>query len=189
MAAETGHLRIGELSRRSGVSNQLLRAWERRYGLLEPMRTEGGYRLYSDQDERRVAAMLANLDRGLSAAEAARLALDTAEGVDAPDATVLERGTQQLRATLDSLDEAGAHAALDRLLAELSVEAVLREAGCPTCASSGSAGRAATPRSARSTSRPGSCAAGCSASPADGGVARVRTRCSRARRTSITSSV
>ena len=56
MAAETGHLRIGELSRRSGVSNQLLRAWERRYGLLEPMRTEGGYRLYSDQDERRVVA-------------------------------------------------------------------------------------------------------------------------------------
>ena len=131
MAAETGHLRIGELSRRSGVSNQLLRAWERRYGLLEPMRSEGGYRLYSDQDERRVAAMLANLERGLSAAEAARLALDTAEGVDAPDATVLERGTQQLRATLDSLDEAGAHAALDRLLAELSVEAVLREAVLP----------------------------------------------------------
>ena len=131
MAPETGHLRIGELSRRSGVSNQLLRAWERRYGLLEPMRTEGGYRLYSDQDERRVAAMLANLERGLSAAEAARLALDTAESVDAPDATVLERGTQQLRATLDSLDEAGAHAALDRLLAELSVEAVLREAVLP----------------------------------------------------------
>ena len=51
--------------------------------------------------------------------------------VDAPDATVVERGMQQLRAALDNLDEAGAHAALDRLLAELSVEAVLREAVLP----------------------------------------------------------
>ena len=31
-------LRIGELSKRSGVSPQLLRAWERRYGLLRPTR-------------------------------------------------------------------------------------------------------------------------------------------------------
>ncbi len=131
MTAETGHLRIGELSRRSGVSTQLLRAWERRYGLLEPMRTEGGYRLYSDRDERRVAGMLSNLERGLSAAEAARAALDATDTGDLLDATVLERGTQQLRATLDNLDEAGAHTALDRLLAELSVETVLREAVLP----------------------------------------------------------
>ncbi|MET0564612.1 MAG: MerR family DNA-binding transcriptional regulator, partial [Gaiellaceae bacterium] len=32
--AEPGHLRIGELSRRVGVSPELLRAWELRYGLL-----------------------------------------------------------------------------------------------------------------------------------------------------------
>ena len=31
-------LRIGELSKRSGVSPELLRAWERRYGLLKPAR-------------------------------------------------------------------------------------------------------------------------------------------------------
>ena len=31
-----GLLRIGELSRRSGVSPELLRAWERRYQLLRP---------------------------------------------------------------------------------------------------------------------------------------------------------
>jgi len=34
-------LRIGELSRRSGVSPELLRAWERRYGLFEPARSPG----------------------------------------------------------------------------------------------------------------------------------------------------
>ena len=46
MEATTGYVRIGELSRRSGVSTELLRAWERRYGLLRPTRSEGGFRLY-----------------------------------------------------------------------------------------------------------------------------------------------
>lgn len=132
MAEAAGHLRIGELSRRTGVSNELLRAWERRYGLLQPARTQGGYRLYSPEDERRVAAMRAHLERGLSAAEAARLAIDESTyGAPAPATPVLRRGVEQLRATLDGLDEAGAHAAFDRLLAELSVETVLREAVLP----------------------------------------------------------
>jgi DNA-binding transcriptional MerR regulator len=36
---EIGLFRIGELSRRSGVSPELLRAWERRYDLLQPTRS------------------------------------------------------------------------------------------------------------------------------------------------------
>ena len=47
---EPGLLRIGELSRRSGVSPELLRAWERRYQLLHPARSQGGLRLYSLED-------------------------------------------------------------------------------------------------------------------------------------------
>ncbi|HEX5540067.1 MAG TPA: MerR family DNA-binding transcriptional regulator, partial [Micromonospora sp.] len=43
-----GLLRIGELSRRVGVSDHVLRAWERRYGLLKPVRSAGGFRLYSE---------------------------------------------------------------------------------------------------------------------------------------------
>ena len=72
--AEHGRLRIGELSRRVDVSPELLRAWESRYGLVRPERTAGGLRLYSDEDERRVREMKRQLDRGLAAAEAARLA-------------------------------------------------------------------------------------------------------------------
>jgi DNA-binding transcriptional MerR regulator len=128
VAADGGHLRIGELSRRSGVSPELLRAWERRYGLLRPERSDGGFRLYTARDEQRVASMRANLDRGLSAAEAARLTLAEPEvdvaGADA-GAPALERGADELRAALDALDETRAHAALDRMLAVLSVQAVL----------------------------------------------------------------
>ena len=41
MASSEGQpaLRIGELSRRLGVSDHVLRAWESRYGLLQPVRS------------------------------------------------------------------------------------------------------------------------------------------------------
>ena len=76
-------LRIGELSRRLGVSGHVLRAWESRYGLLRPVRSAGGFRLYSEADEMRVRRMQAHLAGGLSAAEAARTVLreDTGDGV------------------------------------------------------------------------------------------------------------
>ena len=68
-------LRIGELSRRLGVSDHVLRAWESRYSLLEPVRSAGGFRLYSEADVLRVRRMQAYLASGLSAAEAAQAVL------------------------------------------------------------------------------------------------------------------
>ncbi len=121
-------MRIGELSRRSGISPELLRAWEQRYGLLRPLRSEGGFRLYSPQDERRIAVMRSHLDRGLSAAEAARLTLDEERR---PETPVLERSAGELRAALDAFDETAAQSALDRLLSAFSVEVVLREVVLP----------------------------------------------------------
>jgi MerR family transcriptional regulator, light-induced transcriptional regulator len=67
-----GDLRIGELARRTGVSPNLLRAWEQRYGLLRPARSPGGFRLYSRADEVRIRRMTELIGQGLSAAEAAR---------------------------------------------------------------------------------------------------------------------
>jgi len=117
-------LRIGELSRRTGVNPALLRAWERRYGLIEPERTAGGFRLYSERDERRVRSMVENIAAGLAAAEAARLALgDTAEASSPSVATTAPE--RELLAALLAFDESAAHAALDRLLADYSRETVL----------------------------------------------------------------
>jgi DNA-binding transcriptional MerR regulator len=117
------NLRIGELSRRTGVSPELLRAWERRYGLLRPVRSSAGYRLYSAEDERRVGAMTLALRRGISAAEAAKLALG--DGVDSLAAPTLADA-------LDAFDDVAAHAALDRLLSSLTLESVLRDSILPT---------------------------------------------------------
>src|SRR5436190_6347674 len=99
-SSQAERLRIVELSRRVGLSPELLRAWEQRYGLLKPSRTAGGLRLYSQADEQRLRAMQAELERGLSAAEAARVAL----------ARPLERAPDPTRPPLDGEASAFAEA-------------------------------------------------------------------------------
>ena len=89
----SGYVRIGELAKRTGVSPELLRAWEHRYGLLQPTRTPGGFRLYSAGDEARVQRMQSLVSGGLAAAQAARLVLsggEPAPRTDAGSATILD---------------------------------------------------------------------------------------------------
>ena len=122
---QEGHLRIGELSQRTGVSPELLRAWERRYGLLRPSRSSGGFRLYSSADEGRVRRMQSHLARGVAAAEAARLA-DRAD-VDSAPAGALEVIAGELRRSLESFDEAAAQQVLDTALATFSVDTIITD--------------------------------------------------------------
>lgn len=131
-------MRIGELSRRTGVSPELLRAWEQRYGLLRPARSQGGFRLYSVDDEARVRRTTALIADGLSAAEAAGMAAGMAAGPE-PSTSVDLREEQplvedlaaQLKEALDRYDAAGGHAALDRLFGAVSVEFALTEVLIP----------------------------------------------------------
>jgi DNA-binding transcriptional MerR regulator len=140
--SEPGYLRIGELARRTGASPELLRAWERRYGLLRPTRSQGGFRLYTAADEERIRRMREYLARGVAAAEAARLAVDAetpgpsdnaaTPAVLAPEKTAaapspLQADARELAAALDRFDEEQAHAVLDRLLAAYRIETILRD--------------------------------------------------------------
>ena len=123
MSADTGTLRIGEFARRVGVSPELLRAWERRYGLLQPIRSEGGFRLYTSEDAERVSRMKRALDDGLSAAEAARHALAQAR----PTEGSLDYARERLLAAARAYDEAAVQEVLDQALAGFALETVLRE--------------------------------------------------------------
>jgi MerR family transcriptional regulator, light-induced transcriptional regulator len=139
-------LRIGELSRRLGVTDHALRAWESRYGLLQPVRSAGGFRLYSAADEGRIRQMQAYLAEGLSAAEAARTVLREDGGASADPAPAAEAGlagatvselATALRQALDAFDEPSAQAVFDRLLSDLSLTAVLRDVVLPYLAELG----------------------------------------------------
>ena len=128
-----GRVRIGELSRRVGLSRELLRAWERRYGLLDPARSPGGMRLYSEEDERRVHAVREHMSRGLSAAEAARLAKGTgvprpAEDSESGDLGDVARSLREVLERFDSPDERG-RAKREQGLGSVALESALAALG------------------------------------------------------------
>ena len=65
--------RIGAVARMTGVSTHALRAWERRYGTLQPVRTPAGDRLYTDADVDRVRLLKALIGYGYAISDLANL--------------------------------------------------------------------------------------------------------------------
>ena len=124
----SGQLRIGEFARRVGVTPELLRAWESRYGLTRPVRSPGGFRLYTPADAARVERMRLGLEQGLSAAEAARAALEDGR----PSEGLLEDLAVRLLAAIEHWDEVGAHSVLDESFAAFGLEQSLRHVVLPT---------------------------------------------------------
>lgn len=59
-------LPMREVVRLTGVNPVTLRAWERRYGLVSPLRTEGGHRLYTPQDLQTIQDILLWTGRGMA---------------------------------------------------------------------------------------------------------------------------
>ncbi len=129
--ADGPRLRIGEFSRRVGVSPEVLRAWETRYGLLRPERSGGGLRLFSEHDERQVQLMVQNLAAGMPASEAARLALLGRRPGAHERAQASEEIERALTEGVDALDEPMMHAALDRLLETFALQQALSEVILP----------------------------------------------------------
>ncbi|KAE9638446.1 MerR family transcriptional regulator [Pseudomonas sp. PB106] len=68
---------IREVARLTGINPVTLRAWERRYGLIEPTRTESGHRLYSMNDIERVRSILDWIDRGVAVSKVGKILAKT----------------------------------------------------------------------------------------------------------------
>jgi DNA-binding transcriptional MerR regulator/methylmalonyl-CoA mutase cobalamin-binding subunit len=118
---------IKEAAIRAGVSIPLLRAWERRYGIVEPARTASGYRLYDEASIERLRAMRHLVASGWSPSQAARH-IETA-GV--PLATVAastttERAVEAETPSASDLADAFVHAAA--ALDEVRIERLLDDA-------------------------------------------------------------
>jgi MerR family transcriptional regulator, light-induced transcriptional regulator len=135
-SAHRGHP-IQVVVRRTGLSADVIRSWERRHAVVRPARSESGRRLYSDEDVERLR-LIARATRGgrtvgqvaaLPPRELAALALAEAETLPQPDtAPATGPAAEYLRACLDALahfDAAGLDAALRRATVALSAEAFL----------------------------------------------------------------
>jgi DNA-binding transcriptional MerR regulator len=64
---------IGVVERRTGIPGHVLRAWERRYGIVSPDRTDAGHRLYSEAEVERLEVLGRLVDRGYRVGRLARL--------------------------------------------------------------------------------------------------------------------
>lgn len=86
VADDQGKYRINAVSEMTGIPAATLRAWERRYGLPEPRRTESSYRVYSDADVELIRRVRELCDQGMAPSEAAKLVLADLEQRKAPSA-------------------------------------------------------------------------------------------------------
>lgn len=103
---------IREVSRLTGVNPVTLRAWERRYGLIQPTRTDSGHRLYSQADIDAVRSILAWIERGVAVSKVgsilAKSASSRSVATPAYNDVVSDDWSQwqdQLRSALQNFDE------------------------------------------------------------------------------------
>lgn len=86
VADDKGKYRINAVAEMTGIPAATLRAWERRYGVPEPQRTESSYRVYSDADIELIRRVRELCDQGMAPSEAARTVMIDAEQRKAPSA-------------------------------------------------------------------------------------------------------
>ena len=84
----TGHP-IAVVAARTGLSRDVLRVWERRYGAVAPTRTPGGQRLYSDEQVKRFRLLAAATRHGRSISAVAQLGTDELARMAAEDEAAL----------------------------------------------------------------------------------------------------
>ncbi|MFJ2333764.1 MerR family transcriptional regulator [Pseudomonas helleri] len=109
---------IREVARLTGINPVTLRAWERRYGLIQPTRTETGHRLYTMSDIEAVRQVMGWLERGVAVSKVAELLARPTAPVSVPKESLADEYEQwqaRVQAALSAFNEAE----LDRLYGQI----------------------------------------------------------------------
>lgn len=142
---ETPRHPIRVAARRAGLTPTLLRAWERRYGAVNPGRSEGGQRLYSDRDIHRLTLLRRVVEAGRTIGRVVELSNHDLEDLAREDqhstARVREEATgsgasvESLRASalraVATMDERDFHGILMRGAVTFSAPVVLDDVVVP----------------------------------------------------------
>lgn len=130
LAPQAGGISIQQVSTRCGIPAVTLRAWERRYGLLSPGRTEKGHRRYSEADMGRIRQIQQWLERGVPISQVGGLLAqpDTAASAryEPSDGPWQEAATAAMTA-LESLNTRRLEQLLNGLLNDYSHALVLEQ--------------------------------------------------------------
>lgn len=112
---------IGEVAERCGVNPVTLRAWQRRYGLLKPQRTEGGHRLFDEEDIQRIEEIKAWIKKGTSVGKV-KAFLDANKFVESNDAITSQ---EELISVLRQVSPAKLRSKLEKLMREFTVSELI----------------------------------------------------------------
>ncbi len=132
---------IKQAAARSGVGVSLLRAWERRYGVVAPIRTPGGYRLYDDDAITRLRCMRQLVDGGWAASQAAEAVLAglIEPPVPPPSTVAAHADVEAFLTAVAGYDTVGIDSVLDAFFSRGSFEAVVDDLVLPAVAALGPA--------------------------------------------------
>lgn len=128
---------VGTASRLTGLSPEVIRAWERRYGVVEPLRTPGGTRRYSAADLKRLRLVKAAVDAGYRIGQVARLDLPELEQRAAGSEALSTARFDEILAALERLDGVEAQRLLALQLSALGPERFARDFAGPLVAEIG----------------------------------------------------
>ncbi|POF42676.1 helix-turn-helix-type transcriptional regulator [Pseudomonas laurylsulfativorans] len=125
---------IREVARLTGVNPVTLRAWERRYGLIVPTRTESGHRLYSMTDIERVRSILGWIHRGVAVSKIGKLLaraapLQTLSHIIPYDLVLADyaQWQQQVRVAVSAFDEVQLEQVYGQIFSSYSLPVVFQE--------------------------------------------------------------
>lgn len=123
---------IGVVTRRTGLSPDVLRVWERRYSVVSPVRSPGGQRLYSAGDIEKLRLLRRLVEGGHRIASVAGLNLDRLSALarevgESPAANIADSHAtdgllEDLVAAVDHLDDVRLAALLRRSAMTLGTE-------------------------------------------------------------------
>jgi MerR family transcriptional regulator, light-induced transcriptional regulator len=123
-------------AQRSGVTPHVLRAWERRYSAVTPVRSQGGQRLYSDTDVERLRLLRRLTRQGHGIGRLAKLPLDELERVAGEGEVPTENGGQDSAGKDQAIEFRSAALRAAQCLAANELQGVLERAagslGVPT---------------------------------------------------------
>lgn len=119
---------IGVVADRTGLTQDVIRVWERRYGAVEPARGKGGQRLYTDADIERLDLLNRASDAGRSIGQIARLATSVLGRMVDEDAAARDARASSSSQSIDADELIDLGLAYTRSLASAALEDLLRRA-------------------------------------------------------------
>lgn len=130
--------RINRVAKLTGLSRDVIRVWERRYGLLRPQRGVNRYRLYTDEDVALLRFIRAEMEQGQAIGELAATGRDkllrrmrATTRFSEPPVAAHQTAVADLAASLEPLNRAAFERRLNDLLAVLPFGDALRHVLLP----------------------------------------------------------